>query len=188
MSKKTAQNRDFDYEMELRIVQFDEEKARRFIWQEDQKTKMRKIDSDSMDSVRASNKVVDRMNNSGRFILAGKISRNKGIINAAYLSNIIDIIYIKGIKKSEELRVIKATAMQLMNAIEDFTDLYPEYLDKPWSKHLTYMVCYEDKYGNIKDLKKDLDKVIKDGQIYQLSNLTKADVTRTHKLLGKEGY
>ena len=188
MSKIYSQNPDFDYEMELRIVQFNEEKARRFIWQEDQKTKMRKIDSDSMDVAKVSNKIVDRMNNDSRFILCGKISRNKGIINAAYLANIIDIVYLKGIKKSEELRVVKTISAGLMNAIEYFTDIAPEYLEKPWDKKITYMVCYEDKFGDIKNIKKDLAKVEKDSSIYSLTNLTKADVTRTHKLLGKEGY
>lgn len=188
MSKIYSQNPNFDYEMELRIVQFSEEKARRFIWQEDQKTKMRKIDSDSMDIAKVSNKIVDRMNNNSKFILASKISRNKGIINAAYLSNVIDIIFLKGIKKSEELRAIKTISSELAETIEEFTDLYPEYLDKPWDKMLTYMVCYEGKFGSIKNLKKDMDKVIKDGNIYLSPSLTKADVTRTHKLLGKEGY
>ena len=187
MSKKYAQDPSFDYEMELRIVQFSEDKARRFIWQEDQKTKMRKIDSDSMDIAKVSNKIVDRINNS-QFILAGKISRNKGIINAAYLANIIDIIYLKGVKKSEELRIIKTISSGLMNTIEQLTDISPEYLEKPWDKFVTYMVCYEDKFGNIKNLKKDLAKVRSDSNIYQNTNLTKADVTRTHKLLGKEGY
>ena len=188
MSKKVDKNPDWDYEMELRIVQFSEEKARRFIWQEDQKTKMRRIDSDSMDVAKVSNKIVDRLNNTSRFILSGKISRNKGIINAAYFSNIIDVIYLKGIKKTEELKFMKTISSELMETVERYTDLYPEYLEKPWDKLMTYMVCYEGKYGSIKNIKKDLEKVRKASNIYAMSTLTKADVTRTHKLLGKEGY
>lgn len=188
MSKLFSQDPSFDYDMELRIVQFSEEKARRFIWQEDQKTKMRKIDSDSMDVAKVSNKIVDRMNNNSNFILAGKISRNKGIINAAILANIIDKVYLKGIKKNEELKCIKEISAALAETIEEFTDQHPEFLEKPWDKLLTYMVCYEDKYGNINNLQIDIEHVKEDEQIYRMPNLTKADVTRTHKLLGKEGY
>ena len=187
MSKIYSQNPDFDYEMELRIVQFAEDKARRFIWQEDQKTKMRKIDSDSMDSAKLSNKIVDRLN-SGSFIFAGQISRNKGIINSAYLSNIIDIIYLKDIKKTEELKAVKQISGRLKKLIEEFTDEYPEYLERSWDKITTYMLCYEDMYGSLDNIQEDINKVKEDGSIYHMPNLTKADVTRTHKLLGREGY
>lgn len=188
MSKMLSQYPDFDYEMELRIVQFTEDKAKRFIWQEDQKTKMRKIDSDSMDSAKISNKIVERMNNDSSFILSGKISRNKGIINAAYLSNIIDILFLKGIKKSEERAAIKLISYNLEATFEKFTDLHPQYLNTPWDKELTYMVCYEEKYGDIRETLKDLVRIKNNNDIYQNPNLTQADVTRTNKLLGKGGY
>ena len=53
-------NHDFDYNIELRLVCFTEEKAKRFIWQEDQKTKMRKIDSERMNTSSLSNQFCDR--------------------------------------------------------------------------------------------------------------------------------
>lgn len=188
MSKMYSQYPEFDYEMELRVVQFTEDKAKRFIWQEDQKTKMRKIDSDSMDSAKISNKIVERMNNDSSFILSGKISRNKGIINAAYLSNIIDILFLKGIKKSEERIAIKRISNDLMAMVEEFTDMYPQYLETPWDKELTYMVCYEERFGDIRETLKDLVRIKNSKDIYQNPNITQADVTRTHKLLGKGGY
>ena len=188
MSKESSQYPDFDYEMELRIVQFTEDKARRFIWQEDQKTKMRKIDSDSMDSAKISNKIVERINNDSSFILSGNISRNKGIINAAYLANIIDIMYLKGIKKSEERIEIKRISSQIIAMIEEFTDLCPQYLQEPWTKELLFTVCYEGKYGDVKDTLRDLVKIVNSGDIYKSAKITQADITRTHKLLRKEGY
>lgn len=188
MSMKHNEDPDWDRPMELRIVQFDESKARRFIWQEDQKTKMRKIDSESMNSNKVANRIVERINGDNRFILYGKISRNKGIINAAYFGNIIERIYLKGIKKSEEFKAMKTIANQLIQTIEDFTDMYPQYLSRSWTKHEIYMMCYEAKFGNLKNFSKDLRKVIKDGGIYKQPSLEKADITRTHKLLGKEGY
>jgi len=186
MSKISAQDPDFDYQMELRIVQFEESKAKRFIWQEDQKTKMRKIDSDAMDTSKISNRIVERMNNDNQFILAGQISRNKGIINASYLSNIIDIVYLKGVRKSEERLMIKRVAESLMSAMEWYVDRNPEYVNKSWEKKLIYMVAYEDRYGDLKDITKDYLKVKESDDIYASPNLIQMDITRTHKLLRKE--
>lgn len=188
MSKIYSQDPEFDYEMELRIVRFEESKAKRFIWQEDQKTKMRKVDSDSMDSAKVSNKIVDRINNDSRFILSGKVSRNKGIINASYLANIIEVVLLKGIRKSDELAHIKLVSGTLMNDIEWWVDGHPQFLSTPWDKKLIYMLIYEGKYGDLRYLEKDLNKVWVDKSIYAGPTLTNADVIRTHKLLGREGY
>lgn len=189
MSKIYSQNPDFDYEMELRVVQFEESKAKRFIWQEDQKTKMRKVDSESMDSAKISNKIVERMNNDNKFALAGQISRNKGLINAAYLSNIIDVVLLKGIKKSDERLAVINISSELMEAFEYHAVKDPDLFNVSWDKRYIYMLIYEMKYGDYKDMKrftKDLHQVMEDSSIYAGPILKTADVTRTHKLLGKE--
>ncbi len=183
LSKIHAMKKDFDYEMELRIVQFSESKAKRFIWQEDQKTKMRKVDSDSMDSTKISNKIVERMNSDGSFVLAGKISRNNGIINAAYLANIIDMLVLRDIKKSEELIAMIKLTKELILYIEDLVGKYPEYLSKEWSKKFLYTVVYEYTFGSLDTLVIDYEKINEDSSIYASTKLTKADITRTHKLL-----
>ena len=185
MSKKHSQDPDFNYDMELRIVQFTEDKAKRFIWQEDQKTKMRKVDSDSMDSAKVSNKIVERMNSDSKFLLSGKISRNKGLINAAYFSNIIDVVLLKGIKKSEELKYIRLIAINLEDYIEELCSEYPDYLETEWDKKFIYMLVYEYRYGNIKSLIDDYAKIKDNDSIYAGARISPADITRTHKLLGK---
>ena len=48
----------FDYSMELRIVSFSDEEARQFIYQEDQKTKMRRIDSESYNQNNFANQII----------------------------------------------------------------------------------------------------------------------------------
>lgn len=190
LSKIINQYPEFDYEMELRIVQFDESKAQRFIWQEDQKTKMRKIDSDSMDTSKASNKIVERLNMQSD-ALGGKITRNKGIINAAILANIIDVVMLKDISKSNERLVIKQITNDILNEFDYLISKDPTLAEKPWSKLFTYMVIYEIKYGipdNIDVLRDDLYSVEKDGSVYTNAKLTNADITRTHKLVGLEVY
>lgn len=188
LSKLVNQDPDFDYEMELRIVQFEENKAKRFIWQEDQKTKMRKIDSESMDTSRSSNKIVERINLQSESF-GGKISRNKGIINAAYLANIIDVVMLKEIKKSDERLAIRNISFDLMDVFENLVDKDKNVAKKPWSKLFTYMIVYETRYGNPMDVKTfydDLRAVEAEGTIYNGPSLTTADITRTHKLLRKE--
>lgn len=185
ISKICALNPDFDYDMELRIVQFVEGKAKRFIWQEDQKTRMRKIDSDSLDTSKYANKVVERMNNDTNFILAGKISRNKGIINAAELSNVIDVMIFKKANKTDSLKLVKEVSTNLMNAFEDIA--YEMPMENKWDKLFIYMVCYETQYGSLETLFDDYWKVKADKTIYKSTSLSTTDITRTHKLLGKRG-
>ena len=48
----------FDLPMELRITCFSENKARQFIWQEDQKTKMSRVDSESFNRYNTANIIV----------------------------------------------------------------------------------------------------------------------------------
>jgi hypothetical protein len=190
LSKIFNKNPEFDYEMELRIVQFEESKAKRFIWQEDQKTKMRKIDSESMDTSKASNKIVERLN-MNCCELGGKISRNKGIINAANLANIIDVVMLKDVKKADERLAIRNISSDITGIFDFYTTERPELAKKPWTKLFAYVLIYEIRYGNPNDIEsfyKDLHKVEEDGSIYTNTNLTTADVTRTHKLLRREGY
>jgi hypothetical protein len=88
--------------MELRIVNFTEDKAKQFIWQEDQKTQMRKIDSKSMNMNSSANIVVTRLNENVRCNLKGLISRNEGTIPFGELAELVDYFYFKGISKEKE--------------------------------------------------------------------------------------
>lgn len=91
MSNLYNQNDKFDYTMELRVVCFPEETAKQFIWQEDQKTKMRKMDSESLNQNSPANQVVNLINQSG--LLRNIIGRNEGVIDQGLASNLIDRIY-----------------------------------------------------------------------------------------------
>ena len=185
MSKVCTEFPDFDYEMELRIVQFTEDKARRFIWQEDQKTKMSRVDSESMDTAKLSNKIVDRINMS-KCILSGHISRNAGIINAAYLSNAIDVIMLKKIGRSNEVAATGKYTMDIINAIDYMVENDPTLSFTPWPKKLIFMMVLDVYYGNVENCYKDYLKIKDEKNIYASNMLTQADITRTKKILGKE--
>ncbi len=69
MSRICDFNPDFDYVMELRIVNFSNSKANAFIFQQDQKTPMKKVVSDSYDTNAVRNKIVARLNTDSESVL-----------------------------------------------------------------------------------------------------------------------
>lgn len=83
----------FDYPMELQILNYPDDKVRQFIFQQDQKNRMRKIDSDSMNMNNPVNKVIERLNSDSKFYLSGCISRNEGKINYAELAQCVDYFF-----------------------------------------------------------------------------------------------
>lgn len=99
MSRAKAIDPSFDYPMELRIMNLDDNAARHFIYQEDQKTKMRKIDSDSMSNA-PWNTVVDRL--VMRYPFQGVIGRNGGVINFAEIASVIKYYYFQERKSAIE--------------------------------------------------------------------------------------
>lgn len=129
---------DFDYQMELRIVNFSEEKARQFIFQEDQKTKMKKIDSDAMDTYRAANIVAARINESMRCNLQGMIgattSGSNKTISLGYFTSIINYFYFRDKvgKETEKAKIINVTK-KLIDYFNLLTELEPEYLNKTYT-------------------------------------------------------
>lgn len=92
---------DFDYPMELRISHYSESKGQRFVYQEDQKTKMRKVDSDSFNVEDEAVKATNRLNDDALFNLNGQISRNGGLISFAEMAAILKKLYFTGVGKRE---------------------------------------------------------------------------------------
>ena len=137
-------NNDFDYDMELRIVNFSEEKAKQFIFQEDQKTKMKKVDSDSLNMTKAANMVVSKLNEDYKFNLRGMISRNGGLIHFGEFAEVIDYFYFKDIRSKEKEKV---AIIQVKNKlVKDFnflTEYDPAtYLEQKYSFQLLAVICY----------------------------------------------
>lgn len=134
-------NPDFNYPIELRIVSFPDDKVKQFIYQEDQKTKMCKIDSASMNMVSPANIVLERLNMDTMFDLKGKVLRNGGQINFGYAGNIIEYLFFKGIKTAPMNEVV-AVKDQLKNSINAFVEAYPEWFDKRFGFKETLIMIY----------------------------------------------
>ena len=129
MSNEYNSNPDFDYPMELRIVCFPEYKAKQMIFQEDQKTKMRALDSKFFDQTDNGNKVVARLNGDPTCNLSGLLDLNSGIIDPAELSVLISQYWFRGqISKAEwKIRVISVTK-ELKDKFNYLTEADPSYL------------------------------------------------------------
>lgn len=119
MSRLHDENPDFNYPMELRITNFPDVRVRQFIYQEDQKTKMSKLDSDSMNMTDPCNILVERLNGNILFELCGQISRNNGRVDFADMANVIRYFYYgRGSRTREEnARFIRETSAELVSKL-----------------------------------------------------------------------
>lgn len=154
---------DFDYPMELRITNFPDNKALQMIWQEDQKTKMRKIDRDTYNQTLYGTKIADFLNISPTSNLNGVISRNGGIVNASWLAAGIDALWFKD--KSAQGNWIQ-TRNNIVTNLNNLIDSDPKILDKPWTYPYLITILFaahEDMdLGWVKDAVKKIEKNHKD--------------------------
>lgn len=134
ISNKYNKDPDFDYPMELRIVCFSVDKAKQFIWQEDQKTKMKKLDSDSFNQNNPANQVIELINQS--VLLRGIISRNNGIIDTGTCSALINVIYFPAAKNVNRKAIIDVKN-ELIGKFNLLLDLNSSILNTKWDYYFT---------------------------------------------------
>ena len=123
-------NQDFDFPMELRIVNFANAKATSFIFQQDQKTKMKKVVSDSYDTNAIPNKIANRLNNDRLGCnITGMIGRNGAAIDLGNFAKLISYFFIKEKpKKDEEMRYIIKLQNELTEKFNSITSQDPIFL------------------------------------------------------------
>lgn len=173
MCKEKDKNPNFNYDMELRLVNFSLDKTRQFIYQEDQKTKMAKSDSDSMNTTRLSNIITERLNADMRFLLKGCIDRNDSLINFAEFSD--DLEYIFSLKKSKitnkELMQIEKNIRDNINYLAENNDdiLVNKYPRIYWFGVLYYILNNDD--------------VLDFNTLYKEKNLSDVKITSKKKIL-----
>lgn len=140
---------DWNYPMEIRIVSFDNDRVRNFIFQEDQKTKMKKVDSDSMNMNSNANIVVDKINQDSRFDLKGEIGRNGGLISFGELASLIDYFYFKGKKLDKPAGLVRSNVQRQF--IEKFNDLV-ESNEELFAKRFSFKDLCVIMYGFVNDI------------------------------------
>ena len=164
-------NHDFNYNMELRIVNFTEDKAKQLIFQEDQKTKMKKVDSNSMNMNKAANIVVTRLNENVRCNFKGLISRHDGIIHFGELAELVDYFYFKGVKKEKERSVTIQAIKELTDNFNILTEYDTKYLEQKmdYKTLLVVMFCF-DYFKDNKDKTKMCEVIEKMAKAIQNSD------------------
>lgn len=109
LSSKT----DFDYPIELRIQNFPEYMATQFIYQEDKKTRMARVDAEGLNKFDPCNQVVDRLNSMPACILSGMIRSGGGLINSADMASLVRYFYYDSTKNTSVAKqkafVVKTT-------------------------------------------------------------------------------
>lgn len=96
MCQDHDENRNFNYPMELRITHFPDMRVKQFIHQESKKTKMKKIDSDSMDMYAPENLVTERINRDPMFVYFGNISHGNSVIDFSEFAACVKYFYFRG--------------------------------------------------------------------------------------------
>jgi len=132
---------DFNYPMEIRIVNFTEEKTRQFIFQEDQKTKMTSSASNSMNMNRYSNTVIERLNEMPTFEFKGQIGRNEGTVDYAAFSDIIEYVYFAEKKEYTNLD-IRTVATDIKDKLNALVEHNPEFLTKALGRFELAVIFY----------------------------------------------
>lgn len=148
MSRIRDKNPDWNYSMEVRIISFDNDRTRNFIFQEDQKTKMRKVDSNSMNMNSNANIVVDRINQDSKFDLKGEISRNGGSISFGELAGLIDYFYFKKKVFDKPVGLVRANVQQ------EFVDKFNQLIEtnqELFTKHFDFKDLCVIVYGFAND-------------------------------------
>ena len=143
-------NPKFNYPMEIRIVNWHEDKAKQFTFQEDQKTKMTKIESNAMNMNNAANITVTRLNENIRCNFKGLINRNEGIISFAELAQLVDYFYFKGTGKKQHNTIMLNALKELTENFNMLSEYDTSYLEKRinYKSLLAIMFCfnyYKDK-------------------------------------------
>lgn len=134
---------DFNYPMELRIVNFSDDKAKQFIFQEDQKTKMRKIDSNSMDMNKSGNIVATRLNENIRCNIKGLISRNEGLISFPELAGLIQYFYFQNVPKDENENALRIKVTnELVENFNILTESNEKYLEMKYDFSILSAIMY----------------------------------------------
>lgn len=141
MAKLSGKDPSFNYPIELRILYFQDKEVRSFIFQEDKKTHMTKVDSASMDTGSNANVIVDKMMADKEFTYRQLIKRHDGIIDYAEFSAIINYFWITSKKKYKIPELVK-TKNDIAEELESLFDEEVISLNRTLKFHELFTLMY----------------------------------------------
>jgi len=134
-------DRQFDYPMELRIVNYPTEKAEQLIFQKDQKTVMKKADSNTYNQYSSANKIVQRLNQDPASYIQGCIGRNNAIINMQSLVSLVNYFYCRS-SKTQDIAFIIETKNKLQSKFNSLIESDTQLLKEKWSEKELFVIMY----------------------------------------------
>lgn len=190
MSNLYNKDKEFDYPMELRITNYSEDKSRQLIWQEDQKTKMSRIDSESMNANETANKIAYRLNVSRTCNLAGMIVQN-GIINFAELAEIIRATYLpvsKIFSKKRELDAIINAEKEIREGLNRVTEDDSDLMEHTWKREFLYCLIYNINKKTDPEIllseTRRMAEIAKTEKMFRGREITRTDMKRLNDMKG----
>lgn len=141
-------NNNWDYPLELRICCFADDKAKQFIYQEDQKTPMNKTASRSMNAFSSVNQLINQVNTNSACHLHYKIKTN-GLIDAGIFADALSPIKVSTPKE------IYTEAKKLIEYINEVIENEWDLAENHWSKRQIILLAY----GYITNT--DAEKIVK---------------------------
>lgn len=173
---------EFNYHMELRITHFNVEKAQRFIYQEDQKTKMTKVDSDSYNMSSPGVIVSNKINENSLCNIKGYIGRNNSKINIAKMAELITFLWFPGSKKEDRKKIIEVSK-EIADDFNIITEADPSFFDIEYNNRVLTCVMvgfyyFSDKPKNnmaaaiLKTIEKSQE--INNRRFYQTRKITRS--------------
>ena len=132
---------EFNMPMEIRLTTFDERMTQQYIFQKDQKTLMKKVDSATYDRYSLENMIVNRLNATD--IIGGKIVRAGGIISFQDVVSILkrlDPVY-KGVDETD-LQFVNKMADRIATGMSQIMTARPEIMEDKWGMRRTAVIIY----------------------------------------------
>lgn len=136
MREEKDENPEFNYNWELRIINFTEERAKYFVYQEAQRAKLSKADANTMDIFAISNRIADGLNRDSAFNLFGEINNSGGNIPLSAFIKALNYFYANN-KEYKNENIFR------LNVIKDLREKF-NYLTNTNDKYLTQKYSFLD--------------------------------------------
>ena len=136
MREEKDENPEFNYSWELRIINFTEERAKYFVYQEAQRARLNRADANTMDIFAIGNRIVDGLNKDAMFNLFGEINNTGGNIPLSAFVKTLNYFYLKD-------KTYKNENMFRLNVIKELREKF-NHLTNVNDEYLTHKYTYLD--------------------------------------------
>lgn len=188
--RKLHEEEGNDFNMELRLVSFRDDKTQQFIFQEDQKTKMAAIESASLNRYDIANSVVRALNEEDyNFCWSGNIRRDGGLVNFADLACVVSFFYVKGtnIKSGQERQAVNKIKNDLYKKLNAICDAVQDMGELNYAKLMLIVYCartFEDNAEMILHVQNGLSNINQiDKNMFSVRRPRKAQIKEIQSII-----